>query len=499
MMKLKVFLISLAAFALSAKADIVPNSLFSDHAVLQRDMIVPVWGTARTGEKVTVEFAGQKAETVATDGKWTVKLKPLKAGGPFVMTIKGDNSVTINDLLVGEVWVCSGQSNMAFKLSKNTFNGEQEIANANYPQIRQYNVPGKPSHENVTDVNGSWKICTPQSVTGFTAVGYFFARDLYKKLNIPFGIILSAVGGTPAEFWTSKEAMLADPLLKNMGMSYDNALATYPARLAKYKEDEPALLEKYNKDVETAKSENKPAPRKPTAPQNPAQTGSSGGLYTGMIKPLQPYAIKGCIWYQGEANSSGAKTYQTLFPAMIADWRKAWGQGTFPFLFVQIAPHKGMKPEIREAQLLTSQNTPNTAMAVITDCGNAEDIHPTLKQPVGARLALAARVLAYKEVIEYSGPVYQSMTVKGSNAILTFTHQKKLVAKDGPLKGFTIAGPDKVFVPATAVIVNGTVQVSSPTVTQPVAVRYGWDNVPDVNLYNEAELPASPFRTNMDL
>lgn len=494
-------MIALLSYALAASAEVTPNSLFTDHAILQRNMVVPVWGTAKEGEKISVEFAGQKLETVTSaDGKWMVKLKPLKAGGPFLMTIKGDNVVTVNDILVGEVWVCSGQSNMGFRMSQGVVNGTQEIQEANYPEIRQFSVSYKPAHEAVADTKGKWQLCTPETVKSFTAVGYFFARDLYKKFNIPFGIIYSAVGGTPAEWWTSRDAMLNAPELKQLVNQFDNAIQTYPARLEKYKQDEPSLLEKYNKELEIAKTDTakikKPAPRKPTPPENPILSGGAGGLYTGMIQPLQPFAIKGVIWYQGEANSSRAEQYKTLFPTLINDWRKAWGEGDFPFLFVQIAPWKGISPEIREAQLLTWQNTPNTAMAVTTDCGDAENIHPPAKQPVGLRLSLAARALAYKEKVEYSGPVYESMTVKDSTIELTFTHGKHLVAKGGVLKGFTIAGADKKFVAATAEIEGRKLIVRSPDVKAPVAVRYGWANVPDVNLYNQDDLPATPFRTD---
>jgi sialate O-acetylesterase len=511
---------------LPAVAEVAPNSMFSEHGILQRDMIVPVWGTARDGEKITVEFNGQKVKTVATDGKWMVKLKKMKAGGPFVMTITGDNVVTINDILVGEVWLCSGQSNMGFRMSSGVFNAAQEIAEANYPEIREFVVSYKPSHVPIADTKGKWLLCNPANVKDFTAVGYFFARDLYQKMHIPFGIIYSTVGGTPAEFWTSREAMEATPELKQMVNQYDNGIQTYPMRLAKFKADEPALTEKYNQDLlkynqdmldakaEAAKvAEVKPdptkltdvkpvpvvvkqAPRKPSPPEDPLLSGAIGGLYTGMIQPLQPYAIKGTIWYQGEANTGRAEQYKVLFPTLIADWRKAWGQADLPFLFVQIAPWKGITPELREAQLITWQNTPNTAMAVITDCGNAENIHPPLKQPVGLRLSLAARAIAYKEKIEYSGPLYQSMIIDSSKVVLTFTHASKLVAKDGELKGFTIAGADKKFITAKAEIKGNTIIVYNTDVATPVAVRYGWANVPDVNLYNESDLPASPFRTD---
>jgi sialate O-acetylesterase len=484
--------------ALVLKADVTPNSLFSDHAVLQRSIDVPVWGTARDGEKITVEFAGQVLQTTAVQGRWMVKLKPLKAGGPFNMTIKGDNTLTLKDILVGEVWLCSGQSNMAMKMSTGIANGTQEIAEANYPQIRQYYVPSNGTHKVVEDINGSWQLCSPETIKNFTAVGYFFARDLYKKLNVPFGIILSAVGGTPAENWASRSALENNKELKRYVDSYESSLKTFPQRLEKYKQEEPQLLEKYKIDVKAAQNEKKPIPTVPRAPQNPFNSGSAGGLYEGMIKPLQPYAIRGTIWYQGEANSSRGKEYQTLFPAMIADWRNAWGQGEFPFLFVQIAPYKGMSPEIREAQLISWQKTPNTAMAVITDCGEAEDIHPKLKQPVGNRLSLAALALAYHKKIEYSGPVYQALNIKDSKAILSFTHAGKLTAKGSGLKGFTIAGSDQNFVEARAEIHGKKIIVYSAAVTRPVAVRYGWSNVPDVNLYNEMDLPATPFRTDTD-
>jgi sialate O-acetylesterase len=217
-----------------------------------------------------------------------------------------------------------------------------------------------------------------------------------------------------------------------------------------------------------------------------------------MLHPLIPYAIKGAIWYQGESNASQSRLYQTLFPAMIADWRTRWNQGNFPFLFVQIAPFNGQPPEIREAQLFTLKNSPNTAMAVTTDLGDANDIHPTRKEPVGQRLALGARALAYGEKIEYSGPLYQSMEVKGSEAILSFAHTGSgLLAKDGELKGFTLAGADGRFIPATAKIEGTKIVVTAAGVTDPIAVRYGWENVPDVNLFNQEGLPASPFRTDV--
>ena len=424
-----------------APAAVKPHTLFSNGAVLQCDSAVPVWGTAAAGEKVTVTFAGQTVTTQAdSKGDWSVKLKPLKPNAePQTMTIAGENTVTITNLLVGEVWICGGQSNMAFGLN-GTANAKEAIAAANDPQIRLFTVPRGGAAQPGRDVSGSWSECASNTVPGFTAVGYFFGRDLRKAVKRPIGLINSNVGGTPAEEWTSRETIANTPELKQ-------------------------------------------------------HASGASSLYNAMIAPLQPFAIRGVIWYQGESNASRAEQYQTLFPAMIRGWRDAWGQGEFPFLFVQIAPHSSQPPEIREAQLISWQKTPNTAMAVITDCGDAGNIHPTRKEPVGARLALAARALAYGEKLEYSGPVIDKIKVDGAQAVLTFTHVGGgLVAKDGELKGFTISDTGTNFVPAEAKIAGKTVIVTSPNVAQPVAVRYGWANVPDVNLFNAEGLPATPYR-----
>jgi sialate O-acetylesterase len=329
----------------------------------------------------------------------------------------------------------------------------------------------------------------------------------------------------PAQAWTSLEGFGTDPELKGYVDTATQKLATYDADVAAY----TGKMEEFNKQKKQwdetigkayqetlkawteatakAKQEGQPLPPKPVpsspqpeAPQNPeGGSASPTGLYNGMVAPIIPYAIKGAIWYQGESNASHAKQYRTLFPAMIADWRKRWKQGDFPFLFVQIAPFNGQPPEIREAQFLTLAKVKNTAMAVTTDVGNAMDIHPTQKEPVGQRLALAARALAYGEKIEYSGPLYDAMMTKNGKAVVSFKHVGGgLVAKDGELKGFTIAGEDKQFVPAQAKIQGSIIVVSAESVAQPIAVRYGWANVPEVNLFNKEGLPASPFRTDVD-
>lgn len=519
------FLFTCAAlFTTALHAEVKPNPLFSDGAVLQRDQIIPVWGTARDGEKITVEFQGQKVATTAADGKWRVYLEPLKAGGPFAMVVRGDNTVTVDNLLVGEVWIASGQSNMNLVFSS-AKNDPGEAPNANYPEIRTFKVKVVVSASPLEEAVGNWVACSPETVKDFSAVGYYFARDIHRQLGVPVGLIHSALGATPAQAWTSEEGFKADPMLQDYvehirkrTENFEAATAAYPAAVAKHEADLKAWEETIGKAhkeklvewqaaTAAAKQNKQTLPRRPrpSSPPPKAPAPPEGVftdpavLYNGMIAPLIPYGIKGVIWYQGESNSGKAKEYLTLFPAMIADWRGRWGQGAFPFLYVQIAPWGGMPPEIREAQFLSLDKVENSAMTVTTDVGDADDIHPRKKEPVGQRLALAARALAYGEAIEYSGPLYDSMKAENGKIILSFKHTGSgLVAKDGPLKGFSVAGADKKFVPAQAEIQGNTIIVSAEGVTDPRAARYGWANVPDVNLYNQAGLPASPFRTDAE-
>ena len=494
---LSLFAALLAAAPSTACAEVQLHHLFSDGAVLQQGATVPVWGTANDGERITVQFQGQTVRTTASKGRWLVRLKPLKVGGPYTLRVTGpDNTLVRTNVLVGEVWVCSGQSNMAFLLSR-AANAEEAIAAAHDPQLRLFTVARDAADAPVADVSGAWVESSPETAARFSAVAWFFGRDLRRALKVPVGLIHSSVGGTPAEAWTSRAGLEADPELKQILERQAQSVANYDpaAAAARHKK----ALADHKAAVARAKAAGQPRPRAPRAPRNPGQyQGRPCALYNGMIAPLQPYAIAGAIWYQGEANAGRAAEYQKLFPAMIQDWRRTWGQGDFPFLFVQIAPHQRMTPEIREAQLLTWQNVPRTGMAVITDVGNETDIHPTKKEPVGARLALAARAIAYGEKITYSGPVYESMQVKDGRAILSFSHVGGgLVAEGGELKGFTIAGADGTFVPARAVIEGDKVAVSSPSVTKPTAVRYGWAATPNVNLFNREGLPATPFRTDV--
>ena len=481
----------------AVRAEAKPNSLFSDGAVLQQDVTVPVWGNANEGEKVTVKFQQQTVTATAKDGRWLVRLKPLKAGGPFTLTVAGENNtLVVSDVLVGEVWLASGQSNMAFPLSR-AANGTEAIAAAGNRRLRLFTVPRGAEDTPRTDAHGNWQESSPETAAKFSAVAWFFGRDLRKALRVPVGLIHSSVGGTPAEAWTSRAALEADPELKPIVERYAASFKNYDpeAAAARYQR----ALEDHKAAAAKAKGAGERPPPAPRAPSDPRRGNNRpSGLYNAMIAPLQPYAIAGAIWYQGEANSGRAAEYRKLFPAMIQDWRQAWGQGEFPFLFVQIAPNVRMTPEIREAQLLSWQKIPRTAMAVITDVGNETDIHPTQKEPVGARLALAARAIAYGEKIPYSGPVYASMKIEDDHAVLSFTHiGSRLLAKGGDLKGFTIAGEDGDFTSATALIEGDKVIVSSSAVPKPVAVRYGWANTPDVNLFNKEGLPATPFQTDV--
>ena len=505
MKKMMTFTPNLVAFALlglvsQIRADVVPNPLFSDNAVLQRDRKVPVWGKAAEGEKVTVEFAGQKVETMPKNGRWKIWLEPMPASAEGrTLTIRGNNTVTANNILVGEVWLCSGQSNMEANMAwyrKVSPNGASILASANDPLLRIVCVPRRDEDEPQTDAFTQWSPCDTNSLTDFSAVAYFFGRDLRKQLGVPIGLIGSYEGGTPAESWTDRETLNSDPELKTL-------LTTQAKREADFN---PQKLEEANSKIKAdyeavaskAIADGKPKPPGPLLAVGPKQDKQRPAcLYNGMIAPLQPYALRGVIWYQGESNSPAHILYRKLFPAMIGAWRQQWAQGNFPFLFVQLAPCKRWSPELREAQLLTWKSTDNTAMVVTTDIGDANDSHPKKKEPVGARLCLAARAVAYGEKVEYSGPEFDSMVIRETRAVIHFKHiGSGLEAKDGELKGFTIAGSDKKFVPAKAEIKMDTVEVFSDQVPNPTVVRYGWANVPDVNLYNKEGLPTSPFRTD---
>ncbi|MGV8878770.1 MAG: sialate O-acetylesterase [Sphingobacteriaceae bacterium] len=461
-----ILFLGLNAMCFSAFANVALPRFVSDGMVLQRNVKIPVWGWADPGEKVQIEFKGKTYKTAAGgDGKWMLNLASTPAGGPFELKIKGNNEITLHNILIGDVWVCSGQSNMEFNMGSVRDKYAAEIASSTNPNIRQFLVTKKTSFQPLDTVGvAKWEEASPVTLPAFTAVGYFFARDLYEKYKVPIGLIHTSWGGTPAEAWTSIEGL--QPF--------------------------PKYTERANKLSTAAKTN---GANDPTA------------LYNGMIAPLLPYAIKGAIWYQGESNAGLAFEYRKLFPAMITDWRSKWKQGDFPFLFVQLAnfmepvsqPAGSDWAELREAQSMTL-SLKNTGMAVITDVGEEKDIHPKNKQDVGKRLALAAEKVAYKEKnIVYSGPVFKSSSLSGNKMILKFSDVGSgMIAKGGgELKQFAIAGEDKKFVWADAKIVGNTIIVSSDEVTNPVAVRYAWANNPEgANLYNKEGLPASAFRTD---
>jgi len=502
-----VFVISLVLLLVNAVAviaDVKLPAVISGNMVLQRGKKIPIWGWAELGEKVSVKGSWQLfgTSTKAKDnGKWTVKIQPPKAGGPYEIVLKGNNTITLKNILVGEVWVCSGQSNMAMSV-RSSANAEQEIAEADYPNIRLFTVERKVAEQPQTDCAGSWTSCSPETIPDFSAAAYYFGRELHKELSVPIGLIHTSWGGTPAEAWTRREMLEKDedfaPILKR----YDDAIAKYPQAKKKYEED----VEKWKEAVKKAKAEGKKAPRRPSRPFGPWSPHSPAGLYNAMIAPLIPYGIGGAIWYQGESNAGRAYQYRQLFPAMIKNWRNDWGQGDFPFLFVQLANFMAVDPEpvdsawaeLREAQLMTLALA-NTGMAVIIDVGEADNIHPKNKQDVGKRLALWALGKSYGKKLEYCGPIYKSMKVerrlivrgekRSSECIirLFFEHVGGGLAAGGggPLKGFAVAGADRKFVWADAKIDGNTVVVSSNKVSEPVAVRYGWANNPLCNLYNK--------------
>jgi sialate O-acetylesterase len=638
-MKKIVFLSALLVISLQTSANIRLPKILSDNMVLQRNKPITLWGWADANENITVTFKQQTKSTKADkSGKWTVTLSSETAGGPFNLTLKGKNSITLSNILIGEVWVCSGQSNMEWPLAQVT-NATQELKDASFPEIRQFLVQKSVSLKPEVDVRGGdWKLCSSQAASNFTAVGYFFARELHKKLKVPIGLINTSWGGTHSETWTSKEAFEQSPEFKDMIAALPNleldALAKQRAEsvLIKLKSmnislpasnvdqwkdlnynDQawntmtlPSLWEQQQlEDIDgtiwfrktillTAADAGKEAllklsmiddsdqsyvngvlvgstnryneKRTYQVPANVLKegrniiavrvedTGGGGGIYgdatdlslttkgnasislagvwqynmesllanansigpnayptllfNAMLNPLTPYAIQGTIWYQGESNAGRAHQYRTAFPLMIQDWRKHWKQGDFPFYFVQLAnfnsangtSEKGSTwAELREAQSMTL-SLPNTGMAVITDIGEANDIHPRNKQDVGKRLAAIALANNYGEKIVSSGPVYQSMSVSGNKIKISFTQTGSgfwIKDKYGYLKGFEIAGADQKFQYAKAWVEGNDVIVSAEAVSSPVAVRYGWaDNPEDINLYNKEGFPASPFRTD---
>lgn len=618
--------------------------LFSDHMVLQREMGIRVWGWADPGEKVDVAIAQARAETVSgSDRRWEVTLPPMEAGGPYILTVRGNTTIEIKDVMIGEVWVASGQSNMTFALSGAT-NATEALAQANRPQVRLFMVPGRVSLTGQRDTRAAtWKVCTPEAVKDFSAVAYFFAVRLEESLKVPVGIIESAWPGSSGEEWTDTESLSANAILKPIlerwdaspadvrsfgaeaapvdlefddfellpeagssakplmlsdfnnnlpttstgGLwtySWKDALQTTFAMVSPGRDGEGSAIHVNGRvaELDTARLDASLKPQNETADLSrysglrfwargqgefrlqalqptitdtdnyesatikansewkpvtvwfkdlkqegwgvvepltlQTLTGFSvlampdvgypdrppAGLYEGMIVPIEPYRIRGVIWYQGEGNGWRGYQYKSLLPALIRTWRTGWGEGDFPFLIVQL-PNYGTSPElgnslwaeVREAQFLASKTLPNTGLIVTIDLGDPKNLHPPRKQPVGDRLALWALGTTYGRKGAYSGPLYQSMKVEGNEVHVGFRlFGSQLEARDGVLKGFSVAGTDRKFHWAEARIDGDTVIVSTPDVADPVAVRYDWANSPDGNLYNAEGLPASPFRSD---
>jgi len=501
----------------AALADVKPASLFKDHIVLQYNMAEPVWGTANPGEKVTVKIGNQSHSVVTgKDGNWLIKLNKLTIGGPYTLIIEGKNKITINDVYAGEVWLCSGQSNMDMTVAREdrywcgVFNEKEEVAAANYPLIRVFDVDFTPAASPQTEVDGKWELVSPQTVGHISAAAYFFARDLQKKLKVPIGLITTAYGASTTEAWTREEALSKNPLFKKLLDSYKEKLIKYKADTAaqiKYK----AAYEKWKPLAAEAKAEGKDELRGPKNPNPVFDQHNPSVLWNGMVNALVPYAIRGAIWYQGESNSPTASIYKELMETLIKDWRQQWKEGNFPFIYVQLAnigktydslPAMGGTEAIKREAQLENLSIPNTAMVVAidnADSNNMGNIHPKDKQEIGRRLALAAEAIAYHEKVVYSGPLYDKMKIEGNKIRLYFKDiDGGLMAKNNKLIGFAIAGADKKFEWADAEIDGNTVIVSSPEVNKPIAVRYGWGNNPPTSLYNKANLPASPFRTDRD-
>ena len=492
--------------------------IFGDHMVLQRQQPVPIWGWEDPNVEVTVTFAGQ-TKTVKADesGNWMVKLDALEANKTGqALTVKGTSTKVFKDVLVGEVWICSGQSNMEWTVNQ-SMNANEEKKAANHPLIRHFKVP----HTNKTvpedDVNGSWQVCNPGSVGNFTAVGFYFGRKLHKELDVPVGLIGSNWGGTRVEPWTPPIGFRSVPELKNLSQQVDSWSAKTEAGKKAWKEY-VERIKHWTEMAEESLKENQDVPEVPPAPGPGSSHQIATKLYNGMIAPLIPYGIRGVIWYQGESNGNEGISYFHKKNALITGWRKLWKQGDFPFYYVQLANWRkaSTNPQggdgwakLREAQTKCLE-LKNTGMAVIIDIGEAGDIHPRNKQDVGLRLASWALVKDYGKSMVYSGPLYKSHKVEGSTIRIEFEHAgsglmlgKKQglapVAEDtsGKMKHIAIAGSDKKWYWAEAKIEGNSLIVSSSSVKEPVAVRYAFAMNPEgANLYNKEGYPASPFRTD---
>jgi sialate O-acetylesterase len=499
-MKYRIITLAIAAFTIHVRAEVKLASPFTSHMVLQCETPVPVWGKADPGEQVTVEFADQKkAVTAGAAGRWRIELASMKASAA-ARTLKVSGSKTaqplvLEDVLVGEVWLCSGQSNMDFTVAKTAkyyfagvTNEAEEVAAANYRNIRMFTGEWTRAYEPQLSVGGTWKACTPETVREFSAVGYFFARDLQKELKVPVGIVTLTYGASTAQAWIRREAIAANARLKPVLEAFDEQVKNYvPLSEAESKAWQEA--------VEKAKAASRRAPRRPRL--DPVQDQHNPTvMFNGMIAPFVGFAIRGVLWYQGESITAPRELFPLWNETLIKDWRALWSR-ELPFYFCQLAAleNSSNSPQVREWQA-EALKLPHTAMAVTIDIGDRKNVHPRDKAPLGNRLARIALARDYGRKIEYSGPQCESVASEGSALRLKFSHAANgLVARGGPLKTFEVAGADGKFVPAEAMIEGDAVVVRSAEVAAPTIVRYAWAGYPDgCNLYNGAVLPAAPFR-----
>ncbi|MBX3737971.1 MAG: sialate O-acetylesterase [Candidatus Didemnitutus sp.] len=491
--------LALAFTPLAALADVSLPRLISDGVVFQRDRAIRLWGEAEPGEKIAVHLAGRTAHAIAAnDRRWSLELDALSAGGPYVLAVQGNNRIEVKDVYLGELWVASGQSNMEWPLRETTGAAEEIAASAN-EGIRVFKVKRALKDERQTDVSGEWRAASPAASGSFTAVGYYFAKFIQTKLGVPVGIVDSTWGGTPAAAWTPHEDLARDAELEAFITRYEEACRVFPEKNLPYLEKLRAWEAAAGPHPTREQTIAKPQP--PIGPGHPSKP---SGLFNGMVAPLLPLRVRGVIWYQGESDAPRAATYRKLFPTLIASWRREWQQPDLPFLYVQISGYLAKRDtaagspwaELREAQLQTL-HVPHTGMAVTIDIGEPNDIHPRNKREVGRRLSLLAREQIYGETLETSGPVLVQAKRAGATWRLRFSHTAGgLKANDGgAIRGFTIAGEDRRFVPAEA-RVDGDELVVSGALHDPVAVRYAWTESPVATLANAVGLPASPFRTD---
>jgi sialate O-acetylesterase len=487
-----------ALFACRGQAEVQLAPLFTDHAVLQRRMEVPVWGRAAPGERVTVSFRRHELTATAdTAGRWSVRLPPMEAGEPGELVVAGKNRLVLRDVVVGEVWLCGGQSNMAFRVEE--LEMPEVIAAASHPAIRHFAVGFATALKPEDTARGSWAVCSPATVARFTATGYFFARELQARLGVPVGLVNSSVGGTQIESWMSAESLAANPAFAVVNERWAAVLAGYPQARAEY---EAALAHWEKASGRERLAMAKQGRRKPTPPVGAAHRDAPGSLFNAMIHPLVPYALRGMIFDQGAANATRSGEYADMFKALITDWRARWGDARLPFYFVQATNYRDPlspgdnRAKLREAQARALE-LPATGMTVGIDIGTSDDPHPRTKAEAGRRLALLARARVYGEAVTDSGPVYRALAREASILRLTFdTFGHALVARAEPLAGFEIAGADGKYFPATARIDGTTVVVSAPQVPAPIAARYAWGDDPACGLQSAAGLPAAPFRTD---